>query len=375
MAPTPSISEIERLVQHGAEQEPPVWLAEQIMAEVRIRPRGFAGRFSPWFIRPRQLAISPFGLFATTVVAVVAFWGGTVFSPSPVGAPDALQKALLPETKANAQASFLFGKGFLLAGENEQALMYLRQAEQQAPNQAEFAYWQGIAHWLTGETELERQSYLRALSRQPQYLPSLLSLGHSYLENGDYQQALEMYDRALSEDPKQPDALYNRALVYAILPDSEQARQAFSRYLEHYSGGKWAERALEHLHRLGDFTYRGFTVGRNRLILNNLVLLGPESDARSAALRRIAAAVSGLNEQELHLVVFKEGDGSGAREIARAIKADLLALVDSTGPPIHASWFGEADPSLRQSSDGGDYSASLLLFTQKISFSNRRNSI
>ena len=375
MAPTPSISEIERLVRHGAEQEPPVWLAEQIMAEVRIRPRGFAGRFSSWFILPRQLAISPFGLFATVVIAVIAFWGGTLYPPGPGGTPGEEQRVLLPETTINAQANFWFGKGFLLAGQNEQALSYLRQAEQQDPNQAEFAYWQGIAHWLTGETELERQSYLRALSRQPQYLPSLLSLGHSYLENGDYQQALEMYDRVLSEDPKQPDALYNRALAYVIQLDSEQAHRAFTRYLEHYSGGIWAERALAHLHRLGDFTYRGFTVGRNRLILNTLVLLGPESDARSAALQRIAAAVTGLDQQELHLVVFKEGERSGARETARALKADLLALVDSTGPPIHASWFGEADPSLRQSSDGGEYSASLLLFTQKISFSNRRNSI
>jgi tetratricopeptide (TPR) repeat protein len=368
--------ELEQLLANSVEPEPPPWLRTRIMAEIAGRRPSFSERLRQWWQRPQSVSFSPAWLASTVAVAVCAFWLGALSEqhgrPDPAGQTD----GTLPVLAANAEANYLIGRGLLAAGQKDQALTFLRQAVRQEPEVAEFAHWQGVAYWTVGESSEERQSYLRSMEKRPDYLPTLLNLGHNYLESGEYRQALGQYEKVLAVDPLEPSALYNRALAYQMLKDTERAQQAFIGYLEHHRTGKWVMRAIRHLHEMGNFTFRNYRIGSGRVVLKMTALLSPDSPAGRQELIHLAEALTRAPGNELHLVVYNQGNRSAAKATATALQAQLKKyLGDENVFPVRGSWFDVAETFTDDNGSDRQLTTGLLIFTRSDEQSNRRNSI
>lgn len=368
--------ELEQLLADSVEPEPPPWLRLRIMAEIADRRPSFSGRLRQWWLRPQSVSFSPAWLVSTVAVAVCAFWLGTVSEQHTTRDPAGQTDSSLTVLAANAEANYLIGRGLLAAGRKDQALTFLSQAVRQEPEVAEFTHWQGVAYWAVGESSEERQSYLRSMEKQPDYLPTLLNLGHNYLESGEYRQALIHYEKVLAVDPLEASALYNRALAYHMLNDTDRAGQAFIGYLEHHRTGKWAIRAIRHLHQLGNFTFRSYRIGTGQVVLNMAALLGQDGPARGRELMHLAEPLSRAAGDELHLIVYNQGNRSAAKATATALMAQLTQyLGDEHTIPVRVSWFDAAETVTDVNGSDRQLPSSLLIFTRPKDQSNRRNSI
>ena len=368
------IKELEQSLSDSREPEAPPWLLGRIMAEIDDRQPSFFARLHQWWHRPRAVSFSPARLGLTVAVTLCAFWLGTLADQH--GRPDFTggTRSALPAPTAIAEANYLIGRGLLAAGQEDQALVFLRQAVRQEPGVAEFAHWQGIAYRAKGALAEERQSYL-ALPEQPEYLPSLLNLGHNYLESGDYRQALAQYEKVLRQNPLEASALYNRALTYYMMEDTEQAEQAFLSYLEHYRTGKWVFRALHHLHELGNYSFRSYRVGTGQVVLDMSALLSPDAPVRRPELQCLAEALVRAPGSELHLVIYDQGNRDAARTTATALQAQLTNyLGDEHATPVRGSWFDVAETFIDATGSERQLTSGLLIFTRTIEQSKKRNS-
>lgn len=363
--------ELEQLLARTDERQAPPWLLPRIMAEIEERQPSLVERLRRWWFRPQAISFSPARLLLTVAVALCVFWLGTIVGQ--MRQPGAGQGPVLAET---GEANFLIGRGLLAAGRVDQALPFLRQAVQQEPATPEFAHWQGVAYGALGDTEQERASYISSVQEEPNFVPSLLNLGHNYLESGQYQQALAQYDKVLEADPEQPSALYNRALAYQMLDDSGRAEQAFLSFLERHRTGKWASRALGHLHRLDNFTFRSYRLGTVQLVLNVNALLAPDSVGRRQELLYLAEALSRTPGSELHLVAYHQGDRQAAKAAVTGLQEQLTRILGKEhAVPVRGSWFDVAETFNDANGVDRQSATGLLIFTRSKQQSNRRNSI
>ncbi len=225
---------LETLLAETGEPEAPPELLARIMKTVEDRQPPWHFRLRLWLFQPLAAGISPAWLSATVAVALLFFRLGAVHEqPRLVSVPAASSW----QQAADAEANYQIGRGLLAAGQGDRALPYLQLAARQDPGAAEIPHWQGVALWMQGDTERERQSYLEAIQRNPEYLPSLLNLGHNYLERGDFRQALQQYDKVLAHDPTEARALYNKALTLGKLGEYAAEKKALTDYLTHYRTG------------------------------------------------------------------------------------------------------------------------------------------
>ncbi len=367
---------LETLLAETGEPEAPPELLARIMKTVEDRQPPWHFRLRLWLFQPLAVGISPVWLSATIAIALLFFRLGAVHEQPRLASPLIPAPAASPwQQVADAKANYQIARGFLAAGQGDRALPYLQLAAKQDPGAAEITHWQGVAFWMQGDTERERQSYIEAIQRNPEYLPSLLNLGHHYLERGDFRQALQQYDKVLAHDPTEPKALYNRALTLGKLGESAAEKQALADYLTHYRTGKWAFRALEHLQDSGDFTFRAYRVGVTLVILDTRALLGDGQAARRREAKMLTQAVSDLPESELHLVVYHQGDQETARRSALALQHQLLHLLGDEGPvALRVSWFDVPEKVIDGKGQEHELANSLLLFTNPLNSSKRRNS-
>jgi tetratricopeptide (TPR) repeat protein len=214
------------------------------------------------------------------------------------------------------------------------------------------------------------------VQEHPDYVPSLLNLGHSYLESGNYTAALDYYRRVVQLDPHIFEALYNSALAYRMLNDKDNEKQALRQYLDSCRTGKWAYRAVDRLHQLEDFTFRSYRIGAYRLVLNVADLLQADPIIRQREAELLARAVSRTDRQELHIVVYNKEKKDLARQTAFELRDQLLGRL---GPEhdslIKASWFDAAETRSSESGENLQLSPSVLLFSSPITEQNRRDSI
>jgi tetratricopeptide (TPR) repeat protein len=345
------------------------------MARVSTRQTKLYGRLLNHLLRPRTFRVNPLQVAFTVAVTILAFWAGTMTKHS--NRTDGIN-ALVPIPASfsdNALANYYVGRGLLAGNQLQPALKFLHKAVEQEPGRPEFSHWQGVAYWASGKPELEKESYSRALKDQPDYLPSLLNLGHNYLESGNYTAALENYQRALQIDPNTPDALYNSALVYQKLNDNKREIQAFERYLRSYRTGKWAERAVEHLQQHGDYNFRSYMIGKQRIVLRMSDLLQPNSPAQAQEIEELARSFSQTNGQALNLVIYHQNDIEEAKKIALNLQHQLMRQL---GPgrkyPVRVSWFDAAETVPLTNETKGQLASSLLIFTSYTPIDNRRKS-
>lgn len=335
---------VERLLAELDEGPAPPDLLRNVMRVIDARKRPWHLRLRRWLTRPLPMGISPAWVGAAMALSLVLFQLGVLSQPgTQTSDPVMLGKATPPVENGEAMTNYRIGRALLEAGQGDRALTFLAQAVSQDPQTAEFRHWQGVAYWLQGDRERERQSYLEAVRHNPDFLPAHLNLAHHYLEGGEVQLALKQYMVVLKNDPTQPSALYNKALAYRHLDQKQQEKQAFADFLAQYRTGKWAYRALEHLQDGGDYTYRAYRLGRQRVILDSRALLLGDEQGRTREMQHLSQALNTLSGEELHLVVYHQGNLEEARQTALALRERLRLVAENREITIRTSWFDVAE--------------------------------
>jgi tetratricopeptide (TPR) repeat protein len=364
---------LEELLRQTSEQAAPAWMKRQIMQRVDTCRPCLYNRLKNWIFQP-TLYFSPVGLVLMTVIVCTAFWGGVLVERQTIHT--AARQAIETPLANNAKANYLIGRGLLAADQREAALTFLHKAVELDQGSTEYVHWQGVAYWSTGKEELERQSYFKIVKDHPDYVPSLLNLGHSFLENGNYRKALDYYQRVLQHEPQLPEALYNSALAYQRLDDKDQEKMAFQNFLKTNRTGKWAFRAIDHLHQLGDFSFRTYRIGIHHLILNMSDLVQPDPFAGQKEVQLLADVFNRATGQELQIVVYDSQMPGRAKRTALNLRDQLLRQLD---PAYHGlikvSWFDTAEAISFDNGRNLQVSPSVLIFSTPINMEKRRNSI
>jgi tetratricopeptide (TPR) repeat protein len=234
---------------------------------------------------------------------------------------------IVHEEPQNPEAQYYLGRFYLALERPEEALPHLKQAVKGDPAKADYHFWLGVAYWAIRDFDLERKSYLQALAKDPKHVPARLYLAHNFLDSGEWQEALDNYDLLLRREPYNPEALYNRALALKELHRPKEEARAWKRYLQYYQEGKWALRAVDHLNRLGKFSYRNFTIGYRRVTLEHIPF--PPGSAKLLSQGKPSLQVLGtilsINDKIwLEVVCYKNGDPSLATARAKAVRDYLL---------------------------------------------------
>ncbi len=369
------IRQIEKLLKQVDDQEVPIWLKNEIMAEVGLRKQKLRHRLYHWFLQPFSLQVKPVQVTVAIGIALIAFWGGTISERNRNTGLDngiAISSEVLSQ---NAIANYHLGRGLLAAGQLQAALSYFQKATELDPNQLDFAHWQGVAHGALGNTQLERQSYFHTIAEKPDYIPSLLYLGHNYLENGKYQAAVQKYERVLQAEPLMPEALFNIALAYHKIGNTSKEGFALKRYLSTYRTGKWAHRAVERLHQLDDYTYRRYRVGLQQIIVNVDALLNADPSSQQLEMAHVARNARHLEDSEFHIIVFQKANISSAKATALQLRSTYLQqYYPDHKPSVRASWFDTEETLVTEGGHTKKLSSGLLLFTQPNTTDFRRNS-
>ena len=326
-------------------EKAPADLTDRVMARIAAPTPSLVA--AVWNLVSRSYSISfrPVYAFGIAVLVCGAFFLGKNSRQTPVqivqnSAPAAQLQA---ETIENPESAYLVGRGLLRADSSEgQALAFLQRASLLEPQNPEFAYWEGVGHWANGDEDAERRSYLRGLEADPDNVPLLINLGHSYLAEKRYQEALGSYQAVLDRVPDNPVARYNSGLIYRALGLVTEEIATWRSFLREHREGTKPFRAVQRLNGYGDFSFRIYQVGGRKIIVNQQLLLD-ESVPEEMKQEELAGITSILEENDqvnLEVVVFIEHDREAARKRAITLK-HLIVQTSKTdvADQVRLSWF------------------------------------
>jgi len=336
-----TMTEIEEMLRGLPQAEAPEGFADGVLSQLAALPE-------PWWrgqgrrrALSQALSISPFGALLAAACLLAVFGLGYVAGQVP--GPVAQSTVRVAD---GAEASYFMGRSLLAAMRPAEALPHLERAIRMRPNDADYAFWSGVAHWALHEPEQEERLYLRAVALDPEHVQSRLYLGHNYLERGDFEQALEQYNDVLAQEPDAVDALFNRGLALRALDRSQAEAVAWKRLLEKDPDGSRALQAADYLNSRGDYSFRVHYLGRRGLALPAFGFddNGGLRPGGSESLRRIGRTASAMPNLTLHVVVYVAGDAGLAKTRAFALRNRLLAVFPDLNPnDVRPSWFGVPD--------------------------------
>lgn len=359
--------QLQKMLQALPDREVPDDLADRIMAEINA-PRQKAGHFLRRLCSVSlTFRVQPLRLAGALCSLAFAFWLGLIIGGHPDGGGNDMTSAVspLPVIPENAEANHMMGRGLLTGGQPEQALQFLRQASLIAPQNPDYALWEGVALGRKSNKEHEREIYRRIIRQYPDYLPARIYLGHNLLETGEPEEALAVYNEVLALHPGEETALYNRALACRVLGNPEEEAAAWKEYLQLNRYGKWAYRAVAHLNALGDFTYRSYQIGFRKIILSQDLLFNMDSDAGQMETDFLTTAFIQSAGKVLHLVVFQTGDADLAEKTAVRLQSRMDRVVGAyPDKEVHVSWFGKPEDMLLPSGRQYQLPRGLLIFSQ-----------
>ncbi len=358
-------------------QAPPAGLSEAVLARIATRRPGLFRRLGLFFTAPIHLTFRP--LSAACLIILVCSVSLFIWPPdrptprnhAPI-AGDALSSSLL---LADAKAAYLIGRGMLELHRHEESLALLQRAAALAPNNPDYALWEGIAHWKNGNLDQERESYLRGLKQAPESSTLLVNLGHHYLSNGRLEEALDTYRTVQSLAPDTAIAWYNSGLIYREMNLVAKEMASWKHYLQTQRFGSQAFRAVERLNAYGDFSYRSYQIGPRTLIIRQEALLSPDATIDDKR-QEVAVLADFLEKNErltLEVATFYAGDLERARRQALAIKKLIAAHSDTplTGR-IKVSWFDVPELFAITGPGGTELAESLLLFGTMTATQNKQ---
>lgn len=247
----------------------------------------------------------------------------------------------------DSRTHYYLGRLYLADGQAAAGLTHLKKAVNLDATDPDHHFWLGVAYAAVRQKAQERKCYLQALTVDPNHLQSRIYLAHSQLEGGEHEQALANYQRVLKRWPDEPASLYNRALALQKLGRKHEERGAWKEYLDFYSAGPMSRRAVAHLNRLGDFSYRNHLIGPRTLTLRRIAFKPTTADLTAEdkdTLRFLGAALVNAERLSVHIVAFSDGDKSLAEKRAKAAKKYLLEQFPQIAfSRIKVAWFGEAE--------------------------------
>jgi hypothetical protein len=133
---------------------------------------------------------------------------------------------------------------------------------------------------------------------------------------------LAQYKQVLKLEHDHPQALYNCGLALNRLQQYSKEVAAWKEYLNFYPQGKWAIRAVDHLNARGNFEYRNYTIGNDRVPLKQIRFEGLTNSLTADTISSVDAIGSILSvKTKIHLKIIGYQKGNESRGKKRA---DLL---------------------------------------------------
>ena len=326
--------------------EPPSDLVSGVMEALQAEERSWWQKLHGYLMTSHHVTFRPLPLLVGSACMVIAFGLGMLtgleraeMSPSPD------RMTIVDKALQDVDASFLVGRSLMVAGYQKEALPLLQNASMLAPDQPEYAYWEGLCFLANGMPDKERSSYMRGIDASPDAVPLLLNLGHSFLEHRELDAALTQYEKVLAIVPEERAALYNRGLVFNLSQNPQNEKEAWKTYLKNYRVGRKSLRAVEHLNNLDDFTYRAYRLGQNQIVLNQSSMLNLDTvDGREEDVGILVQSLREAPNLSIDIVCFFENDEQAARKKAIQLKKNIVAMLgEQAKTRVRLSWFGEKE--------------------------------
>lgn len=372
---------IERL-QRLPLEEVPADLTERVMARVFRREASKIMGLWNGILQPTPISFRP--IYACVIILLFCgafFLGRSVqHISSQVATPANPDSQVQPGALDNPESAYLVGRGLLRDNKSKaQALAFLQRASLLDPQNPEFAYWEGVGYWVNGDKKKERLSYLRGLETDPENVPLLINLGHTYLSEKNYQKALDAYTAVRTVSPEEPVALYNSGLIYRALGMIPEEIASWRSFLQSNRIGTKSFRAVQRLNGYGVYSFRTYQVGRRQVIVNQQALLDeslPE-DVRSKELTVISAILENNALLHLEVVAFVENDREAARKRAAEIKSMIVKNSKAdVRDRVKLSWFDAPETITNHvGASGFELPEGLLMFTRQLNEREKEVSI
>lgn len=349
--------------------QPPADMTNRIMTGISQKQQGPASLFWNFLSTPFTLSMRPVSAIAISLVIAGVFSLGRYTAPSPEQTDHSKSpsKPAVFATLETAQSNYLLGRGLLLEKQQDIALPLLKKAASLEPDNPEYAFWEGIGYWSVGNHEQERNSYLKGLQSQPDSIPLMTNLGHTYLGEGSYDLALSAYHAVLEQEPDHAVALYNSGLIFRKMQQVQNEIETWRRYLVHHRTGQKAFKAVERLNGYGNYSYRAYQIGARKVIISPESLFDParSMSERSDELRPVAAILEKNKHLQLEIVVFADQAPERARHRAHIIKQLLTSTsAEEIGSRIGLSWLGCPQPVTVSDNTTMELPEGLLVFSR-----------
>jgi tetratricopeptide (TPR) repeat protein len=332
-----------RMIRTVPDAAPPEGLEERLMST--LPPRKKVPRWRRLYrlaLTPQTVRLTPLKLATSVVCCALVFCSVTVW----IAKDNSSRQALNTTDMGIPEANFYMGRSLLASNQPEKALPYLEKAAALSPDQADFHFWLGVAHWAHKDFIEERNQYARAINLEPDHLLAHLYLGHNFMDRGEWDKALAQYDKVLAVDPKLPHALYNRGLIFKNLGKTAEESIAWKEYLTVNQRGKWAVRAAEHLNDLGNFSYGIHPIGPVRMVIKRPSFSASDTLLPDSlpSLDQIGYILGNNPKLYVHVVVYFKDNQKRALARAKTIKGYLTRKYPSVDPArIKISWFSCAE--------------------------------
>ena len=367
-------SQLEHGLRYLPGRRPPIDLQKRIMAALPKKKE-------PWFRRMSRLIgmgwaqpFSPFHNVVGTACLILVFFGGMQFDQ--LLHSDAASPVKLPvaQENMNGEAYFYLGRSLLAAGKAAEALDALRRAEMLQPDNPQYTLWQGAAYRALGDVNEERLNYQQLILKRPDLLPARLNLANNLLQDGQLSQAEQLYSQVLDRDPVEKTALYNLALALHLQGNRVVEAEAWKRYLNYYRTGSTAYQALQHLHELGDYSYRSYQLGYRTIILNQEQLLNAQGSGQDREINYLVRQCDNQSHGELNIVVFMQDNAQQAKQVATSLRNAITEeAAGSDKIPVRISWFGEAEPISTMDQESVNLPKGVLIFSAPALNKNKEN--
>jgi tetratricopeptide (TPR) repeat protein len=322
----------------------------------------------PWYQRLHlPIGINP--LFYRSVGAfislILAFYGGLQVDRFYPGITKISDELFTIESKSFSDESlFYLGRSLLSSGQTTQALNAFSRAETMRPDNLQYTLWKAIAYRDLGNLDKERQTYQQLIVKKPDLLQARLGLARNFLQDGHADKARQLYGQILVTHPKQELALYNKALALRLQGNHTKEAEAWKSYLDYYRTGDTANMALQHLHELGDYSFRKYQLGHRSVILNQDRLLNLKWQGQTREVEYLTRNLKDGTLGGVSIVVFVQDNVQEAKEIALSLRTAIADRTAGTkGDSVGFSWFDEAEPVETTSRANVSLSKGLLIFS------------
>lgn len=202
------------------------------------------------------------GLFSLVLSTACAGSTPPAESPDPPLEDSAESGAVAPASSPNVRA----GVDAIQRGDFQAAKQALEKARAEDPNDAQAAFYHGVALQNLGDTEAARAAYERALELDAKLVEASVNLSALLLDTGNAERAAEVAAQGLAAAPNHPDLLLNRALALENAGKRDEALAAYAKvvtarpndaesriaYADLLAGSGKRDEAIEQLKQVSD---------------------------------------------------------------------------------------------------------------------------